>query len=349
MSQSARFICLRGVLALAIVLVATFVSVPSALARNVPGSAAIPLREISETSTAQLIGGVHRGLLKARGEIRGDGQSTKFLSMTVPPNAAGDLGASGGFVREGDTGAIVNFEYRRIDDDDELEFDLFTGSALLFYAPNPNLLVFGGVVGETGDGKTPYNDGTLESQGVGLAAGVDYRLDAELFLTATAAFLSLDYDFTRSNGAIHGSFDALRSMFDLSANHHARTETLVTDVALGLRYIHQENDSYTESGGAFIGSSSSDTLSAILGGRARILTDAYFDPFVEADLRYDFGDDFDLPAGVPEPDSERFHTRLGFGVTRESQSVIFEAGGGLHLTEEGYDGYDARLRAVIRF
>jgi outer membrane autotransporter protein len=116
-----------------------------------------------------------------------------------------------------------------------------------------------------------------------------------------------------------------------------------------MRYIHQDNDSYTESGGAMIESSSSDTLSAMLGGRARFLTDAPVDPFMEGDLSYDLIDDFDLPGGVPEPDSERLHGRFGVGIMREAGAAIFEMGMGLHLTDEGYDGYDARLRAVIRF
>jgi hypothetical protein len=98
-----------------------------------------------------------------------------------------------------------------------------------------------------------------------------------------------------------------------------------------------------------IESSSSDTLSAMLGGRARFLTDAPVDPFMEGDLSYDLIDDFDLPGGVPEPDSERLHGRFGVGIMREAGAAIFEMGMGLHLTDEGYDGYDARLRAVIRF
>jgi hypothetical protein len=180
-------------------------------------------------------------------------------------------------------------------------------------------------------------------------AGVDYRTGADLFLTATAGFLSLDYDFTRSDGAIDGSFGALRGMFDLQADRYSRTEDMATDLSVGLRYIHQANESYTESGGEKIKSSSSDTLSATMGGRAQFIMDAFVDPFVEADLRYDVVNEFDLPGGVPEPDEERFHARLGLGALQESGSAMFEAGAGLHMTEEGYDGFDVRLRAVIRF
>lgn len=319
-------------------------------ARNVPGSAAIPLSELSQSASATLIGGVHRGLLRARGEAR-DAKSSDnsiFAAVSSQDQAPHAFGMNVGFVAAGGVGLAVNFGYRNIDDDGELDYDLITGSALGLYQLNPDLMLFGGLVMEDGDGDTEFNSGTLSATGFGGAAGFDYRLNDRVYLNATAAFLSLDYDFTRSDGVISGSFDATRYLIDFSADYAGQSGNIATDLSLGLRYIHQDNDSYTESGGAAVDSSSSNSLSGVLGGRARLLRPV-LQPFVEAELRYDLVDDFDLPGGVPVFDEERTNLRIGGGLLATTGTAQFEAGLGVHATENGYNGFDARLRIVIQF
>jgi len=321
------------------------------MARNVPGSASAVMGELSEASGDALMGGIHNVLLRIRGDDRVEGNSSSFAMVNLLGEDQTQTmmlrGGNAGFLNENGFGFAVSLDYRNIDNDD-LEADLFDGSFLLLHRLNPDLLLYGGVIGEIVEGETHFNAGKVDSQGVGAAGGFDFQLGENLSLTGALAYLSLDYDVTRSGGTITGSFDARRFMADLQANSFLQSGDQFYTFNLGARYINQENNGYRESGGALVGSTDHTTLSALAGARVRF-NRVGMDPFLETDLRYDLVDESDLPTGVADPSSTRFNARFGAGLAHSLGDVMLEVGAGLHVTEDGYDGFDGRLRAVIRF
>ncbi len=325
----------------------------SANARNVPGSASAVVGPLSETASASLINGIHDGLLKVRGDDRVPQTDIVARLDLVSQGAIGNdgslafQGGNAGFLNEDGFGVLFNLEYRNVDNSD-IDADLLDGSALLLYRPQANLLLFGGVIGEYLDGDTPFNVGTIEAEGVGAAAGFDARINDNTSIIGALGYLFLDYDVTRTAGAIRGSFDATRLMADLQTNTVRQQNGVIYTYNFGARYIHQDNDSYTESGGLFVGSTSHTTFSALAGMRARFIS-AGVDPFLETQIRYDLVDDSNLPVGVADLSSTDFNARFGAGIAHETGNSLFEFGVGVHTTEDGYDGFDGRLRIVKRF
>lgn len=317
-----------------------------AQARNIPGSANVAIPSHSEASAASIMGGIFDGLLRVRGDDRRQGVTRSSFGADVTQGITPKIG-SVAFIGEDGHGMVLNLDYRNVDND-LIDGNLFTGSALLLYRTSERALLFGGLVGETSSVKTPYNDGTIKSRGTGGAIGADILVGDRLSLIGALAFLSLDYDVTRSGGAITGTFGADRIMAELQATDtvYRPNSTLIWNA--GIRYLHQNNGAYVESGGAVIGASSHETLSALAGARM-IFDSAGMNPFLEGDVRYDVAQLTAFPAGVVSTDDERLHVRLGGGFIHTMANSIFELGVGAHMTENGYDGLDGRLRVLIRF
>ncbi len=117
-----------------------------------------------------LFGTVAAGTSEARNAPAAS-RSDSFGSSGVPlRSASGMLLSKDGF------GVYTVSHYRRIEADDELQSDLFTGGLVFAYQPSPALMTSGGIVGELSDGVAPFNAGTIESAGVGLALAASYRM-----------------------------------------------------------------------------------------------------------------------------------------------------------------------------
>ncbi|NKB28561.1 MAG: hypothetical protein GKR99_13810 [Rhodobacteraceae bacterium] len=333
-------------------LIAAFIVVASlpAEARNVPGSTTSVTDELSEASTDILVRDVKSALRKLRPDDREPASEFSFSPGVTRNDGQGDLtGLSGSAV--GPTFSVfADASFRAIEDTDDLDYDMAAGALVLTYRTAPGSQIFGGLIFEDGDGTTPFNSGTLESEGRGFTLGFDHQLADDVYVTLVLGRLDLDYDFSRSAGAITGSFGAERIFADLTVEALLHGASTQTTLGFGLRHVKQDNDGYVENGGGAVAASSFESSSLVLASRTDF-TDTMNggSPFIEADLRHDFSGESLLPPGVFDPDQEETHLRLGFGVALSGPSHEIEAGIGANFNEDGRAGYDARAQVHFRF
>ncbi|MEM7188707.1 MAG: autotransporter outer membrane beta-barrel domain-containing protein [Pseudomonadota bacterium] len=339
-------------------------SAGSADARNVPGSAAagIPplvtasndliitdvlseIRDLSGNGQAQAGKGVRFVALDP--EILSDAPNAHRIGQSAVPNFRG---FSASILDEGGLGLYTVGHYRDIDAGTELQADLFTFGGFLSYQASRELFLTIGAVGEVSQGTTPFNQGTLDSAGYGVAAGLNYDFGNNISVSALAGYLMLDYETTRGNGAFSGSFDASRYFLDLSGEYSFSWDDHDTITTAGLRYFYQDNDSYVESGGAAVSGFAVSALAATASTKTYFGADPEFRPFAEASGRVNLTDDFEGPNNVVVLDDNSVAIRFGGGFNYSTTGgTSFEVGAGVNLTDDGYNGVDATIRALIAF
>lgn len=314
-------------------------------ARNVPGSASAAATSAAEEATDLVVQGIADDIRRLRGDDRpGSGAVAYVSSMGDEPRVDGFDAMFAG----SDMALATSLRFRDIDTA-ELDYGIIVGSALLVRRVNPGTLLFGGLLIESGTGDTPLNAGTMDHDGLGLAVGIDHALSDRAAVQATLGHLWLGYDFTRSGGAVSGSFDARRSFVDVSGEYRFEGVTQTTVMTGGLRYMSQTNDAYLESGGGAVPETTGEVLSAVLGARSTFAGARGMDPFLEVDLRQALSSTDDFPAGLEALLSSDTHGRLGVGFVTGGAAYDFETGVGANFTEDGYSGADAHLRLVLRF
>jgi outer membrane autotransporter protein len=169
-----------------------------------------------------------------------------------------------------------------------------------------------------------------------------------MFLTLMAGKMALDYDITRSGGAISASFGADRTYVNFTGEYRLEAAGSTSVFTGGLRYVEQSDEGYTEDGGGVVDAATGTTLSVVFGSRTAIEVASSFKPFIETDLRYDIEQDM-VPYVVDHLPDGRMAARLGIGVSRDTGNSTFEAGLGTNFGEDGYNGLDAKLRLTLRF
>lgn len=338
-----------------------------AQARNVPGSAAGGLPPLVTASNDLIISDVlgeirdmnvggQSGQAQAGNKVRFVALDPKITSDAIDPLEIGKTGLpryrglSASIFNEGGFGIYTVGHYREIDAGTELQSDLFTFGAYVGYQATQDLFLTIGAVGEVSDGRTPFNQGTLDSQGIGVAAGANYRIGQDLSLSVLGGYLGLEYDTTRGLGTVSGSFDADRYFFDVSGDYTFSWDAHDTLVSAGLRYLYQEQDAYVESGGAAVPSFSLWALSGTASTKTYFGSDPELRPFAEASGRVNLIDDFDGPANVIVLEDDTFNVRFAGGFNYSTEGgTTFEVGAGVNISEDGYNGLDATVRALIPF
>lgn len=317
-------------------LLAAFLLVPGvAQARNIPGSAAAAVPELTEVATGMIVRSIKDDLRQMREGGTG---------LSVSTSGEVGFGLSGG----GDTPVSLRFSHRDIDTD-RIDGGLSAASLLIGHAVRPGLLLFGGLIAERADVDTPSNDGTVKTRGMGLALGADYRVSDRLVLTGVLGAMALDYDVGRAGGTVTGSFDADRRFVDLSGDYLARAGNADLLFGFGLLYVDQVNDGYTESGGAAVAGFSHSRLSGNLELRSIWGIDGGYRPYAEIGSRFLLSESGDLPATLERPDDGDWSARLGLGLLHRSATSGFDTGLGANFGEDGFEGLDARLSYTLRF
>lgn len=318
-----------------------------AQARNVPGSASaisVHLGEISTDLHASLIEDIARSAGVAASRVKVTTVVPGFLANDGDPAATGFQGV----FTNGNLSFGANIAYRNIDTDD-LDYDLLAGAALVMGNISADTMLFGGLLLEHGKGDTLANDGTMEQDGAGLALGLSHSLGANTNLSATLGHVWVSYDFTRSGGAVSGSFDATRTFLDLSGAYRIVSGKATTDLNGGLRYITQTNDAYTELGGAAVDKSTGESFAVIFGARTTFDLESGMNTFVEMDLSQNLSSSDNLPVGLREAYSADTRARLGVGIVTGGAGYTFETGLGSNFDEDGYSGIDAHLSLNLQF
>lgn len=305
------------------------------LAYNVPGSAQAHVPEITEIATGIIVRSM-KDTVRPMREGTGSVQVSTSGTMSA-------VSATGG----GRTPLSFSVTHRQLD---TARLDGTLDVATLFFGARADngITYFGGLIGETGNIRTPMDNGRVKHSGVGLALGVDYAVSERFYLTALVGGLALDYDVARGGGAVTGSFGATRRFADLSADYVTRAAGGDLTLGFGLLYVQQKHDGYTESGGAAVAPFRFDQLSLSLDARNTWGHDGAFRPYVDMSAQLKLAGD-SSGAGAATPVHADRQARLGFGVERSSGLSFFDVGLGANFDDDAFSGIDARLNYTLRF
>ncbi len=264
-----------------------------------------------------------------------------------------------GFISAGegtDLGLSFTVDYRNLDLNGstmDLDYDLVAGSAALGYALDENLTLIGGVIFEYGTGSSDFNQGTIEGAGFGAFVGGIYTINDNWSFTGIGAVEKINFDVTRASGAFTGDYDALRVMLGGEVDYHQAAGALDWRIAAGARYIHQNSESYQETGGGvFVPSISESVFSLTARGKVGYQLGGGLTPFADLNLRYDISEDTSTTGGVVSLNESISDWGLRPGVGIEwlaGPDMRFLAQSGIHFSGDGYDGFDVRLNAQFRF
>lgn len=320
---------------LAAILALSLLATGGAQARNIPGSAAVAVPEMTEIATGMIVRSIKDDVRQMR-----EGGAGISISTSGRP----DLGVTTG----GETPLSLSFGYRDIDTD-RIDGGLTSGTLLLGHSVRPGLLVFGGLIAERADVDTPFNDGTVKTRGLGVALGVDYSVSDNLLLTGVFGAMSLDYDVSRAGGAATGAFKADRRFFDLNGDYLTRAGNADVMIGFGLLYVDQDNDAYTETGGGAVAAHSTSRLSGNLELRGIWGIEGGYRPYAEIGSRFLLSESGALPSMLELPDDDDWTARIGLGMQRRTGGSGFDTGLGANFGEDGFEGLDARLSYTLRF
>lgn len=309
-----------------------------ALADNIPGSSGTVVPELTDTATEMVVRSIKDNMRPLR-DPGGD------VGVTV--SSSGMVTGLGGGIG-GDMPLALRFDYRDLDTD-RLDGSLVAGSVLLGRVISDRTLVFGGLLTERLDTDTLYNDGHIDNRGLGLALGADYRVNDAFFLTGIIGYMGLDYDVSRSAGAITGSFDATRTFVDLSGDYMTKTGDADILLGFGLLYVTQKNDGYTESGGAVVDAFTSEQLSGKLSARTFWGQAGAMRPYVDADALFRISGNSGLSPTLDPGDEADWSARLGLGLQQVGAESGFDVGIGANFGDDSFEGLDAKLKYTLRF
>jgi outer membrane autotransporter protein len=329
---------LAGPLSAILLGAAVFVGALPAFADNIPGSAGTVVPELTDTATEMVVRSIKDNMRPLR-DPGGD------VGVTV--SSSGMVTGLGGGIG-GDNPLSLRFDYRDLDTD-RLDGSLMAGSVLLGRAISDRTLVFGGLVTERLDTDTLFNDGHIDNRGLGLAIGADYRVNDAFFLTGIIGYMGLDYDVSRSGGAITGSFDADRTFVDLSGDYISKAGNADILLGFGLLYVNQKNDGYTESGGAAVDAFTSEQLSGKLSARTFWGQTGTMRPYVDADALFRISGNSGLSPTLDPGDEADWTARVGLGVQQIGAESGFDAGIGANFGDDSFEGLDAKLKYTLRF
>lgn len=307
-------------------------------ANNLPGSAGTVVPELTDTATEMVV----RSIKDNMRPLRDPGGA---LDVTL--STSGEVTGLGGGVG-GDRPLALRFDYRDLDTD-RLDGSLMAGSLLLGTSVSDQTLLFGGLLVERLNTDTIYNDGHIDNSGLGLAFGVDYRVNDAFFLTGIAGIMALDYDISRSGGAITGDFSAGRRFIDLSGDYLTKAGTADVLLGFGLLYVNQQNDGYTENGGGVVDAFTSEQLSGKLSARTFWGEVGTMRPYVDADALFRISGNSGLSPVLDPGDAADWTARLGVGFQQIGAASGFDLGIGANFSDDDFEGLDAKLKYTLRF
>jgi outer membrane autotransporter protein len=309
-----------------------------AFADNIPGSPGTVVPELTETASELMVRSIKDNMRPLR-----DPGGPAAVSVSTSGMGAGVGGPVGG-----DGSLALRFDYRDLDTS-RLDGSLLAGSVLVGRMVDDATLVFGGLLVESLDTDTLYNDGQIENSGVGLALGMDYRVNDAFYLTGILGYMSLDYDVSRAGGTITGSFGADRTFVDLSGDYTTTAGTADILLGFGLLYVTQDNESYVESGGTAVQGFTSDQLSGKLSARTFWGEVGAMRPYVDADGLFRISGNTGLSPVLDPGDTSDWSARLGVGLQQTGAASGFDVGLGVNFGDDDFEGLDAKLKYTLRF
>lgn len=148
--------------------------------------------------------------------------------------------------------------------------------------------VVGVAVGyELVDIDTTFNSGTFEGDGISITPYFGVNLNKTWTMSALVSYGMIEYDTSSNNGGTTGSFDATRLMGSAAVEGNIYRNQLRFSPKVSVMYLSEDQDSYTDSSGAAVGSSTIDLGRAAAGATVGYQFNVV-EPYARAMLEYDF-------------------------------------------------------------
>lgn len=182
---------------------------------------------------------------------------------------------------------------------------------------------------EGSDLDTDFNGGTLESDGFIITPYAGARVGDFVVVDGGVGYVRVGYDRTRIAEGVRVSGDFDGDRFFVFANVAGYMPPGVLDVEglqligrLGFRYSHEEQSSFTESGGTRIDGGSVELGQVSIGAEAKYYPDSPFDGDLELFAKVigtidAIRSDREPIEGAPDPSDDRTDVRLGLGAVAD--------------------------------
>lgn len=236
----------------------------------------------------------------------------------------------------------------------DFDFTSAFGSATVAVGVSSSTTLIASVIAETGDGDLDYNDGSLDNVGVGGLVGAIVRLHRALDFSLIGGAEWLNYETDRTNGLYEGEYDAVRYLLDAQLKAWHDGEGFFIEYGGGLRFVHQDNESYHEkSGGTAFAKVPSSDFTVLTGiGDIKLGTDLDgIRPYVQVTGYVNLIDETDLAADLDgvSPGDETLSGRLGLGVDMDCICGSLSLTIGIFVDEDGFQGADGGVKFVKVF
>lgn len=187
------------------------------------------------------------------------------------------------------------------------------------YLVQNNVLVGVSAGYEHQDITTKFNSGTLKGDGLTIAPYFAFILNKNINFDASIGHSWVNYDMTRSGGAVTGSTDGDRWFGIANANYTTSINNWQLGASLGYLYSMEKQDAYHESNGNAIDEASTHLGQARLGGKVGYVAATnfgYLNPYTSARLEYDVVKDHagTIDAQGTLANSDDFGVTFGLGM-----------------------------------
>lgn len=176
--------------------------------------------------------------------------------------AAGDAGNNMGFWTQA-TGSRVNMS----EDALKMHGNVYSALAGLDRRFGGRYLAGVAVGYERTDITTAYNNGTFRGDGVTVSPYFGIELSPQWSWDVSAGYGWLNYDVSRNNGAVSGSYDATRVFASTNLTGSFASGNWRMQPNLGITWARERADEYTETGNVAVGPSTITTGRASLGSK----------------------------------------------------------------------------------
>ena len=331
-------ICFCGVQLTAVFLLFVFLTGTVAEARNVPGSSGGIQKRLDRSIGLKLLNRTSSAIKNSQCQY--SLYHDERASRTRDPENCIALGVDMG---------ILHFD--ESPDGFTYDFTSFNGAAVVSFQAGSQIRVSFGVIGETGNGDTAFNQGTIENRGLGIVGAVSIDIGRQAHVRIVGGHEWLDYEITRSNGRFTGSYEAERNILSASVVTQARWFGFLVDSEIGLTGLWQRTDGYRERDqgvpGAYVAAMDQTFFGLTSDTKVWLSNSSKARPYAQVTSWYKFTGSSE--GTVVGPQDQNYSTRVGLGVDFKSGQIRGGVSAGATFAEDDYSGVDGSFKLVVPF
>ncbi|WP_428245583.1 autotransporter outer membrane beta-barrel domain-containing protein [Ferrovibrio sp.] len=161
---------------------------------------------------------------------------------------------------------------------------------------------------------TTFNTGTTKSDGLSIIPYFGFKLNNTWSFDASGGYGMLNYDVTRTNNTIRGSYDAERWFVSGNLNGAYAAGRWRFLPTVGVMYLEEKSDAYTESTGAAVGTATTKLGRLSFGGNVGYAFNSVM-PYVKVLGEYDFEKNAPVAIGNGTfSNDDKLGAQLGLGI-----------------------------------